>query len=213
LTSLSHPPETRNRQSNVHSISTMPRGLWGELASSPVLDCESRPPRLNGSACARPKVTPLGEESPHGPLWTWEKSEGRLALQIGLGRQTPAQPAGVRVASISARPTISSRNEIQLAKSGKILTACRSGFRSHQLQITAPAKLRPMISASSNATDVDLNAGNAVLRELVLFTGRPKGQFVCLRTDLRQAMSVRLGLRGAVRFPPKCGLTGLNLAD
>ena len=198
---------------NVHFLVNNAQGALGELASFATdLDCEVSPSEIKQISVRFARGgAQLGEIRVSGPL-DMEKSEGRLALQILSIDKRLLNLAGVKSGLDFGTTTISSSNEIQLAKSGKAITAT-GRLDVNQFQVTRAGQTTPQMDLRLQyATDVDLTAGNAVLRELV-FTGVQKGNPL-LRADLSKPMSFAWGAASPVPDSTlNVAVTGFNLAD
>ncbi|MCX6901933.1 MAG: AsmA family protein [Verrucomicrobia bacterium] len=198
---------------SVHFLVNKAEGALGELASFGAdLDCEMSPTQIKQISVRFARgAAQLGEIRLSGPL-DMEKSEGRLALQILSIDKRLLNVAGVKSGLDFGTTTISSSNQIQLTKSGKAITAA-GRLDVNQFQVTRAGQTTPQMDlALQYATDVDLNAGNAVLRELV-FTGVQKGNPL-LRADLSKPMSFAWGAASAIPDSTlNVTVTGFNLAD
>ena len=198
---------------NVHFLVTKAEGALGELVSfGTELDCEVSPSEIKQISVRFARGgAQLGEIRVSGPL-DMEKSEGWLALQILSIDKRLLNLAGVKSGLDFGTTSISSSNEIQLAKSGKAITAT-GRLDVNQFQVTRAGQTTPQMGLHLQyATDVDLTAGNAVLRELV-FTGVQEGNPL-LRADLSKPMSFAWGAASPVPDSTlNVAVTGFNLAD
>ena len=198
---------------NVRFLVNNAQGALGELASFATdLDCEVSPTEIKQISVRFARGgAQLGEIRVSGPL-DMEKSEGRLTLQILSIDKRLLNLAGVKSGLDFGTTSISSSNEIQLANSGKAITAT-GRLDVNQFQVTRAAQTTPQMDLHLQyATDVDVTAGNAVLRELV-FTGIQKGNPL-LRADLSKPMSFAWGAASSVPDSTlNLAVTGFNLAD
>ena len=198
---------------NVHFLINNAQGALSELASFVTdFDCEVSPTEIKQVAVRFAKgAAQLGEIRLSGPL-DMEKSEGRLTMQILSIDKRLLNLAGVKSGLDFGPTTITSSNQIQLARSGKAITAT-GRLDVNQFQVTRAGQTTPQMDFRLQyATDVDLTAGNAVLRELV-FTGSQKGNPL-LRADLSKPMSFAWGAASGVPDSTlNVTVTGFNLAD
>jgi uncharacterized protein involved in outer membrane biogenesis len=198
---------------SVHFLVNHAQGALGELASFATdLDCDVSPTEIKQVSLRFARdAAPLGEIRVSGPL-DMEKGEGQLTLQIlSIGKRL-LNLAGGKSGLDFGTTTINSSNEIQLAKSGKAITAT-GRLEVNQFQITRAGQTTPQMDLRLQyATDLDLTAGNAVLRDLV-FTGVQKGNPL-LRADLSKPMSFAWGRASAVPDSTlNVSLTGFSFAD
>src|ERR1043166_9689643 len=199
---------------NVHFAVNNAQGSLKDLASFGTdLDCDVTATDIKQVALRFTRGSDqLGQLRLAGPF-DMEKSEGKLVLQIlGIDKRL-LNLAQSGSGCDFGTTTISSTNEIQLAKSGKSITA--SGHLNvNQLQVTRATNTSPQMDLRLQyATDVDLSAGHAIVRELI-FTGNEKGNAV-LRTDLSKPMSFAWGT-ASTSVPDSTlnvSITSFNLAD
>jgi hypothetical protein len=199
---------------NTHLGVTRAAGALSDLATFATdLDCEVTPTDVRQVALRFQKSgVHLGELRVNGPL-DMEKSEGRLTVQLLSIDKQLLNLAGAAQGLDFGPTAISSSNEIQLAKSGKLITAA-GRFDVNKLQVTRTNQTTPSLDFRADYdVSVDLAASNALVRVLNL-TGTQKGtQF--LRGELSSPMNLAWGnTANAVGDSTlNFSITGFDLAD
>ena len=155
------------------------------------LDCNVTPTDIKEVALRFQKGdTRLGQLRVSGPF-NMEKTEGRLIVEVLNIDKNLLNLAGAGSGIDFGPTTISSTNEIQLAKAGAVITAAGQ-FNLNRLQVTRTNQTTPPLDlhADYNVT-VDRAASNALLRTFNL-NGTQKGNPV-LRGELTSPMTIAWG--------------------
>src|SRR5258706_5748072 len=197
-----------------HLEVTRAEGALAELATLGAdVTCDATPTEIKQAALRFQKGnTDLAEIRVSGPF-DMAKTEGRLTVEIlSIDRQV-LNLAGAESGINFGTTTVNSRSEIQLAKSGSLITAAGQ-FNAGKFQVIRASETTPPLDfhAEYNVT-VDREAGNAVLKELTL-TGTQKGNAL-LRTELTSPMTLAWGNAASAVGDSALNLTvsGLDLAD
>ncbi len=162
---------------------------------------------------------PLGQVRVSGPF-DLQKTEGRLAIELlGIDKQL-LNLAGAALGMDFGTTALDSSNQIQLAKSGALITA---GGRLNLLkfQVTRTGQTTPTLDAHADY-DVTLDrsadtGANLLLRGLTLLATRQGNPL--LRSELTKPMNLSLGNNPAnsqLQMPDsalRLVLSGLDLAD
>jgi uncharacterized protein involved in outer membrane biogenesis len=182
-------------------------------AFSADLDCDATPAEIKQMVLHFQKGgMPLGELAVSGPL-DMEKMEGRLKVELrGIDKRL-LNLAGAASGIDFGTTTISSSNEIELTKSGAVISAT-GRFDAGQVQLTRAGQTTPTLdfSASYDVT-MDCAAQNVMLRGLTL-TGTQNGNPL-LSAHLSRPMNLAWGngANGMGDSALDLAVTGLNLAD
>jgi uncharacterized protein involved in outer membrane biogenesis len=156
--------------------------------------------------------TLLGQVRVSGPF-DMEKTEGRIAIEILNIDKNLLNLAGAASGIDFGPTTISSTNEIQLAKAGAAITAAGQLSLS-QFQLTRTNQTSPPLDLRLDYNvGVDRAASTAMLRTLTL-AGRQKGSEI-LHGELSSPMTIAWGNTGGAVGESALNLavTHLNLAD
>jgi hypothetical protein len=177
------------------------------------LDCDMTPAQIKQAGLHFQKGgSPLGELAVSGPL-DMEKMEGRLKVELqGIDKRL-LNLAGAASGIDFGKTTISSSNEIELTRSGAVISAT-GRFDAGHVQLTRAGQTTPKLdfSASYDVT-MDCAAQNVMLRSLTL-TGAQNGDPL-LSAHLSRPMNVVWGngANGMGDSALDLAVTGLNLAD
>ena len=177
------------------------------------LDVEVTPTDIKGVALRFKKgEARLGELRVNGPF-DMEKLEGRLNIELaGIDKQL-LNLVGARIGMDFGGTTISSTNQIELAKAGAMITASGQ-FVVGKFQLTRANQTTPQLDlrADYNVT-VDRGQSAAVLRELTL-SGTQNGAAL-LKAELANPMQIGWGsANNAVGDSTlTLAVSSLNLAD
>jgi uncharacterized protein involved in outer membrane biogenesis len=177
------------------------------------LDCDVTPAEIKQAVLHFQRSgMPLGELAVSGPLDP-EKMEGRLKVEFqGIDKRL-LNLAGAASGIDFGTTTISSSNEIELTRSGSVISAT-GRFEAGQVQLTRAGQTTPTLdfSASYDVT-MDCAAQNVMLRGLTL-TGTQNGNPL-LSARLSRPMNLVWG-NGANEMGDSAldlAVSGLNLAD
>jgi uncharacterized protein involved in outer membrane biogenesis len=189
-------------------------GALAELASfGSELEVEVTPTDIKGVALKFKKgETSLGELRVSGPF-DMAKLEGRLNIELaGIDKQL-LNLAGAKSGMDFGSTTISSTNQIELAKAGSVITASGQ-LDVSKFQLTRTNQTTPQLDlrADYNVT-VDRAQSNAVVRTLTL-TGTQNGAAL-LKAELANPMQIGWGsANNAVGDSTlTLAVSSLNLAD
>ncbi len=189
-------------------------GLFGGFSGfDAALNCELTPTELKEVALRfQRNGTPLGELRVSGPLDT-EKIEGRLSVELrGIDRQL-LNLAGAAAGVDFGTTTLNSTNEIQLAKSGALITTT-GRIEADKIQATRAGQTTPTLDFGADYDiTVDVAAHSAMLRGLNLAgtqNGRP-----LLSAHLSHPMNLAWGTGANAVGDSELELmvTNLNLSD
>ena len=177
------------------------------------LDCEMTPAEIKQMVLRFQKGgVPLGELAVSGPL-DMEKMEGRLKVELqGIDKRL-LNLAGAASGIDFGKTTISSSNEIELTKSGSVISAT-GRFDAGQVQLTRAGQTTPTLDFSASYdVMMDCAAQNVMLRGLTL-TGTQNGNPL-LSAHLSRPMNLVWGngANGMGDSALDLAVTGLNLAD
>jgi len=164
-------------------------GALAQLAAfAATLDCDVSPTEIKQVAFRfQMGDTRLGELRVSGPFDS-EKTEGRLTIELVNIDKNLLNLAGAGGGLDFGPTTISSTNEIQLAKSGTSITAIGQ-FNLNKLQVTRAGQTTPTLDLHADYNvSVDRLASNAVLRAFNL-SGTQKSNPV-LRGELTSPMTI-----------------------
>jgi uncharacterized protein involved in outer membrane biogenesis len=193
---------------------TRAEGALADLAAfGSELEVEVTPTDIKGAAVRFKRGdTRLGELRVSGPF-DMEKIEGRLNIELTSIDKQLLNLAGAKSGMDFGSTTISSTNEIQLAKAGSLITA--SGrLDLNKFQITRTNQTTPQLDlqADYNVT-VDRAQSNGVVRALTL-SGTQNGNAL-LKAELTSPMQIGWGNASSAVGDSALTLTvsSLNLAD
>ena len=177
---------------NTHLEVTSAQGAMSEFASlASDLDCDVTPTDVKQLALRFSKGNArLGELRASGPF-DMAKTEGHLTVQaLGIDKQV-LNLAGAKSGIDFGSTTLSSTNDIQLAKAGSLITAA-GHIDIGKFQVTRTNQTTPQLDlhAQYNVI-VDRSSNHAVLHELD-FTGVQKGTPL-LRSELTSPMTIAWG--------------------
>jgi uncharacterized protein involved in outer membrane biogenesis len=177
------------------------------------LDCDVTPVEIKQAVLHFQRGgMPLGELAVSGPL-DMEKMEGRLKVELrGIDKQL-LNLAGAASRIDFGTTTISSSNEIELIKSGSIISAT-GRFDAGQVQLTRAGQTTPTFDfGASYDVTMDCAAQNMMLRSLIL-TGTQNGNPL-LSAHLSRPMNLVWGNVANEMGDSALDLavSGLNLAD
>ncbi len=201
-------------QGNARLEVSRAEGAMAELAALAAdLDCEVTPTDIKQVALRFQKgATPLGQLRVSGPF-DMEKTEGRLRVEVLSIDKQVLNLAGAKSGVDFGTTTINSTNEIQLAKSGSIITAVGE-FDASKVQLSRTNQATPPLDlrAQYNVT-VNQAEKTALLRSLTL--GATQNGSPLLRTELTRPMNLAWGnVSNAVGDSAlNLAVTSLSLAD
>jgi uncharacterized protein involved in outer membrane biogenesis len=189
-------------------------GVFSDFSGfSAVLDGDVTPAQIKQAVLHFQRGgTPLGELAVSGPL-DMEKMEGRLKVELRGIDQRLLNLAGAAVGIDFGTTTISSSNEIELTKSGSVISAT-GRFDAGHVQLTRAGQTTPTLDFSANYDiTVDRTAQTALLRGLNL-AGTQNGNPL-LSAHLSRPMNLAWGngANGAGDSALDLAVTNLSLAD
>jgi hypothetical protein len=154
----------------------------------------------------------LGELRASGPF-DMQKLEGRLSIVlVGIDKKL-LNLAGAKYGMDFGSTTISSTNEVALAKGGSVITA-KGQFDVSNFQLTRMNQTTPRLDLRKEYdVTVDRNQSMATLRSLAV-TGTQNGN-TFLKAELTSPMQIPLGKTNIALVDSTwtTAITGLNLAD
>jgi hypothetical protein len=189
-------------------------GVFSDFSGfSAVLDCDVTPAQIKQAVLHFQRGgTPLGELGVSGPL-DMEKMEGRLKVELrGIDRRL-LNLAGDAGGIDFGTTTISSSNDIELTKSGSVISAT-GRFDAGHVQLTRAGQTTPTLDFSANFdVMVDRTAQTALLRGLNV-AGTQNGNPL-LSSHLSQPMNLVWGngANGMGDSALDLAVTHLSLAD
>ncbi len=197
-----------------HFLVEQSAGSFGDLATLGAnLNCDATPAEIKEVALRFQKGgAELGQVLASGPF-DMEKSEGHLTVQVlSIDRQV-LNLAGASMGIDFGSTTISSTNQIDLSKAGKMITATgqldASKFSiTRTNQATPPLDLRCVYNVTVNQDE------KSALLQTLTITGT-QNQQALLRGELTSPMSVAWGTAspGVPDSTLNLTLTNLNLTD
>ena len=193
---------------------THAEGALADLATfGTELDVEVTPTDIKGVALRFQKGdTRLGELRISGPF-DMEKTEGRLSIELSGIDKRLLNLAGAKSGMDFGGTTISSTNEVELAKGGAMITASGQ-FDIHNFQLTRMNQTTPRLDLRKDySITVDRAQSMATLRRLTI-TGTQDGNAL-LKGELASPMQISWGsVSNAVGDSAlTLTLSSLNLAD
>src|ERR1039457_4647077 len=193
---------------------THAEGALADLATfGTELDVEVTPTDIKGVALRFQKGdTHLGELRVSGPF-DMEKTEGRLSIELSGIDKRLLNLAGAKSGMDFGGTTISSTNEVELAKGGAMIAASGQ-FDIHNFQLTRMNQTTPRLDLRKDySITVDRAQSMATLRRLTI-TGTQDGSAL-LKGELASPMQISWGsVSNAVGDSAlTLTLSSLNLAD